>query len=259
MLTMNWFRSPGHTVTVTRSGVPVWSKPVRNTSKTAGIARELKERLLIDVGNAHRDPVSIADLLDADRVGQVADGALRDVLGHQQAGGSLGGEVHRVEGRLQGPRDVVDVPPLVPADHLHVWRDAEPTADFDGRHLDLDPGDGLARTAVLPVDLGQVVGTLGAAKCLGVPGQRVNERVDVHPYEGALAWPSLHQPRDDKLPDCVPNRVPGGAVPLAQFNLGRQLDAAGRVPGLNFSAQIIGDLLVHRLLCHQLSPETQPS
>jgi hypothetical protein len=35
VVAMNWFRSVGNTVTVTRMGVRVWSKAVLKTSKTA--------------------------------------------------------------------------------------------------------------------------------------------------------------------------------------------------------------------------------
>jgi hypothetical protein len=220
------------------------------------IARELKERLLIDVGNAHRDPVSIADLLDADRVGQVADGALLDVLGHQQAGGSLGDEVHRIEGCLQRPWDSVDVTHFMPADNLRVRGDTESAADFSGRYLDLNLGRRPARLTAALVYLRQVPRTLvTAASTCRISGEHRDERVDPPANEGALAWSRLHEALAGQPFDRVPDGVSRGSVAVAQLKLGRQLCAWREGSGLDLSPQVLGDLLIQRLLSHGPSPQ----
>ena len=139
-LKMNWFRSAGYTVTVTRIGFMSWSKPVRKISKTVASCVSPKNSCSVLVRVACGDPVSLADLPDSEGLGQVTHGPILDVLGHQQPGRALGDELHRVEGRLKGPRDVVNEAHLVSADHLCVRFEAQPMATSSAGAADPDVG-----------------------------------------------------------------------------------------------------------------------
>ena len=254
-LTMNWLRSAGQTVTVTRSGVSVWSKPVRKISKTVASCARPKNDCSFVVRNARRDPVAVADLPDADAVGQVADGSLLDVLGHQQAGGSLGDEVHRVEGRLQRPWDAVDVTLSCLLTTCVSRRDTESSADLGGRYLDLDLGDGDARAAVALVDLGQVrgsprsppsasgfaVSTVTNGSILRVTKVPCPGLVSTRPWLVSRLIASLMVFRDEEYRSRSSSSV-GSWAP------------GSRAPGLDLSAQVLGDLLVHRPLSHEHLP-----
>ena len=165
-----------------------------------------------------------------------------------QPGGAPGDELHRVEGGLQGPGDVVDVALLVPADDLGSPRYPQPLGDHFGRGLHLDPRRGHARLAVLGADLGQVGGPLAHAD----PDRRVHrehgdERIHLHGDERSLTGPGLDKALAGKPLHGVPDGIPRGAVPYAQLKLCGQLAASREGTGVDLLPEILGDLLVHRL------------
>src|SRR5207245_1858189 len=81
---------------------------------------------------------------------------------------------------------------------------------------------------------------------LGTGGQRADEGVDFPHDECALTWPRLDQSQVSEPLDRVSDRVARGAVALPQFELGPHLLAGLQYSALDLSAQLFGDLPVHR-------------
>ena len=116
-------------------------------------------------------------------------------------------ELHRIEGGLQGPGDVIDETLLVAAD------DQRPLGQLQfvchrtwAAHL-MDPHlrGRDARPPLLAYFL--AVGAAFAAACLRIPGQRGDERDDRLHHEGALARAGLDQATGGEQLDGVADGV----------------------------------------------------
>jgi tRNA-uridine 2-sulfurtransferase len=172
------------------------------------VGRDLEELLLVSVREARGDPVAVASLLDARRLREVAQHTLLDVFRLQQERRLAGrDEVHRVEGRLQRPRDFVDVTLLMAADDLGVRWFPQSAADIEVRHLDLDPRYAPQRLTVRLRYRGQIGGAVLVDAAARIGGELGDERVDPLDHEGALARQRLDQADAGQSPDRVADRV----------------------------------------------------
>jgi hypothetical protein len=155
------------------------------------------------------------------------------------------------------PEDPFDVPFLATADHLASGVHPQPGRDVGRAGEDLYlRRSGPAFHALLPhaERVGPRLLAAGADVAFRVRRQVRDVRLDPPGHEGALAGPGFHQPLPLQAPEGVPDGVPRCGVPIPQFELGRQLAAPRQFAGLDLSAQVLRDLLVHRLGHHILLP-----
>src|SRR5215469_9073222 len=155
----------------------------------APVIREVEEGDLGGIRHANDDSLTPADLLDADGVLDVADGALGDVLGLDEPDGTPLHEAHGIVRRLQRVRQPVDEALLLPADHGGVVRQpqfgsrqARRPLYLDPRHRDIGPAQ--AALHFRCVTRSRVVTDM-MRRHLG--GQAGHERIDLLRDEGALA------------------------------------------------------------------------
>src|SRR6185437_7011729 len=106
--------------------------------------RQVEECHLGRVWRADGYQVSIPDLLQAERLGQVLHGAARDIVVVGEEFGSLFGQAPRIERGLQRPGRVIDEALLVSADDPGALPDSQPGGQLGISllHLELDIAEG---------------------------------------------------------------------------------------------------------------------
>src|SRR5690242_20913526 len=133
---------------VNRHGEPHWRTrlvvrgPEYLENAYPAVCRQAEEPGFGGVGRPYRDPVAVADLLQAQGLLQVFHRADGDVVGLNEPVGSLEDESHGVEGRLHRPRGAVDRTLLMSADDLRTFGKLQEPGDGSGCLLDLDLGVG---------------------------------------------------------------------------------------------------------------------